>query len=248
MGHEPVAIVSGAGSGIGRRTAEVLARRGWRLALGGRRVGPLRETGELLGGAEGRRWIACETDIADPTACETLVHRTREAFGAIDGLVNNAGYAPLAMMGEISSEQIERIFRVNAIGPTQLVRAAWATLARSDSPRVVNVSSVAARDPFPGLGVYGGAKAALNLLAHAWTREGEAIGLRAFSVAPGAVETGMLRSIVSASDLPSEQCLSPDDVAEVIVACLMGERDAIAGRTIYLPGPGLGERVWDPSA
>lgn len=248
MRERPVAIVTGAGSGIGRSVAEMLSERGWRLVLAGRREVALRETGASLTGGEGEGWLACPTDVSDAADCERLVRCCEDAFGRLDGLVNNAGYAPLAVMGEITGEQVEQIFRVNTVGPTQLVRAAWPVLARSDAPRVVSVSSVAARDPFPGLGVYGGAKAAINLLAHAWTREGESIGLRAFSVAPGAVETAMLRSIVSAADLPGEHCLSPEDVAGVIVSCLMGERDEHAGRTIYLPGPGAGEVVRDPTA
>ncbi len=149
--------------------------------------------------------------------------------------------------GKKSSDEIERIYRVNTIGPTQLVRAAWSDLGRSASPRVVSVSSIASRDPFPGLGVYGGAKAALNLLAYAWTLEGESIGLKAFSVAPGGVETAMLRSIISEADLPTDRCRTPDGVAGVIVACLVGERDEDAGSTIFLPGPGEGELLRDPS-
>ena len=247
MRDQPVAMLTGAGSGIGRSVAVMLADHGWRLILAGRREDALRETGGLLPGSEHERWVAIGADVSETEDCERLVRVASERFGRLDGLVNNAGYAPLQAMGEISSDEIERIYRVNTIGPTQLVRAAWSDLGRSASPRVVSVSSIASRDPFPGLGVYGGAKAALNLLAYAWTLEGESIGLKAFSVAPGGVETAMLRSIISEADLPTDRCLTPEGVAGVIVACLVGERDEDAGSTIFLPGPGEGELLRDPS-
>ncbi len=247
MKDQPVAVLTGAGSGIGRSVAIMLGDRGWRLVLAGRREDALRETGGLLAGGEGERWVAVSADVSKTEDCERLIRVARERFGRLDGLVNNAGYAPLRAMGEIGADEIERIYRVNTVGPTHLVRAAWADLARGKTPRVVSVSSIASRDPFPGLGVYGGAKAALNLLAYAWTREGESIGLRAFCVAPGGVETAMLRAIVSEADMPGDRCLTPEDVAGVIVACLVGERDEDAGRTIFLPGPGEGELIRDPS-
>ena len=248
MPERPVAIITGAGSGIGRAVAVELARRGWRLALAGRRAAPLSETGALLDGSEPDAWIAVTGDVGEASGCERLAQTADERFGRIDAVINNAGYAPLVPMGEIDGETIEQIFRVNTLGPLHLVRASWNALSRAQTPRVVSVSSMASRDPFPGLGVYGGAKASLNLLASAWTTEGESIGLKAFSVAPGAVETAMLRGVVSKEDYPTENCMTPEHVAGVIVACVTGERDSDAGKTIFLPGPGQGEVVDAPGS
>ncbi len=238
-----VAIVTGAGSGIGRATAVMLGRLGWAVVLGGRRDAPLRETAEMIDTGGGR--AICHTlDVAEQGGREALVDVCAREFGRVDALINNAGYAPLTPLGEMDADTLRRVIAVNTEAPISLARAAWAMLTRAIPGRVVNVSSMASVDPFPGLGAYGAAKAALNLATLAMTREGG--GLLAFGVAPGAVETGMLRAIVDETACPPEACLSPEDVARVIVDCATGGRDPDAGATIFLPGPGQGERVVTP--
>ena len=90
-------------------------------------------------------------------------------------------------------------------------------------------------DPFPGLGVYAASKAALASLTRSLHNEGASHGIRAFSVAPGAVETKMLRQLFSTDQLPTDQTLEPAAVAEVVVGCIRGEREDDRGQTILLP-------------
>ena len=97
---------------------------------------------------------------------------------------------------------------------------------------MVNVSSMATQDPFPGFFAYAASKAALNLMARSCATEGREHGIRAFAVAPGAVETDMLRAAFGEDVIPREQTLDPDTVARVIVECVTGERDAQNGDTI----------------
>ncbi|MCL4740992.1 MAG: SDR family oxidoreductase [Phycisphaerales bacterium] len=236
--NRPVALVTGAGSGIGRAIALQLGGRGYRLLLVGRRTGPLEETGAMLAGESGVAWRAHSADVGDAAACAGAVDAAVGAFGRLDALVSNAGLAGLHPLGGHGAEDIRRIFDVNALGPAWLVERAWPIFERQGGGCVVFVSSVASVDPFPGLGVYGAAKASLNTLARACVNEGGRFGLRAFSVAPGAVETPMLRSMFTPSDLPARACLTPDQVAGVVVECITGERDAESGRTILVPGPG----------
>ncbi len=238
------AIVTGAGSGIGRAVAAQLGRRGWRLVLGGRREAPLRETAAIVDKAGGVA-VCVPADVSDAAGRKALVERAERQFGRLDALINNAGFAPLEPFAQMSDAAQREIFEINALAPMSLTRAAWAILARGDG-RVVNVSSIASVDPFEGLGVYGAAKAAVNLATLVITREGRADGVRAFGVAPGAVETGMLRAIVDEDALPTEACLTPEQVAEVIVACATGEHDDDAGATLFMPGPGEGVRVVMP--
>jgi short-subunit dehydrogenase len=232
----PVAIVTGAGSGIGRETAIELSGLGWSLVLVGRTAAKLHETARLSDCNESQVKVMV-ADVGKLDSAFQIVGQTRARFGRLDGLINNAGLAISKPFGELEFDEIERMFTVNALGPVQLMRAAWEILAEGDGGRIVNVSSMATIDPFPGLGTYGAAKSALNGIGVAVAIEHADSGVRAFTVAPGAVETGMLRSIVPESALPREMTLEPAAVAEVIVACVTGRRDADAGTVIEVPSP-----------
>ena len=96
-------------------------------------------------------------------------------------------------------------------------------------------SSMSTKDPFPGLGIYGCAKSALNAACRAITNDAPRSGVRAYAIAPGAIETGMLRAMWDEKVLPRTKTLDPDLVASKIVACVTGETDAKPGETIFLP-------------
>jgi NAD(P)-dependent dehydrogenase (short-subunit alcohol dehydrogenase family) len=232
-GAGPVAIVTGAGSGIGRSVAQLLSAAGWRLVLVGRRTGPLDETGASLGGP----WIAAPADVGDEAQVRRVVNDTLRRLGRIDALVNNAGHAPMLPIEETTPEVIRGVFDVNAIGPAVAIAAVWPVFHRQGGGRIVNVSSYSTVDPFPGLFAYAGAKGALNLLAKAAANEGRSLGIKAFAVAPGAVETDMLRANFSESTLPTCKTLPPASVAQVIVECVTGERDDQNGEVILVPSP-----------
>ncbi|KAA0216971.1 MAG: SDR family oxidoreductase [Leptolyngbya sp. PLA3] len=228
-----MAIITGAGSGIGRCCAVQLAERGWGVALVGRTRATLSQTGERLGQAA---WRIIEADVGEPAAAAQIVVEAMEAFGRIDALVNNAGYAPFMAFHQFTDAELDRTFQVNALGPIRLMNRAWPHLCKAGG-RIVNVSSYSSLDPFSGLGVYGAAKSALNVLGRASAREGREFGVRVFTVAPGAVETGMLREIWSEDQLPAGKTLRPEEVASVIVACVVGQRDHETGGIITVPSP-----------
>ncbi len=232
---ERVAIITGAGSGIGRATAIMLAREGWSLALVGRRGKELRETAHLCG--QGRS-LAIEADIAREHAAERIIKGTLDQFGRIDALVNNAGRAPMLPIEEHTPEIIRDVYETNALAPARLIARLWpvfqAQHARGAACRgyIVNVSTLGTLDPFAGFFAYAASKASVNLMAMSCAKEGAPIGVRAFAVAPGAVETDMLRAIIPQSVIPREKTLAPEDVARVIVECLHGSRDGQSGQTI----------------
>jgi NAD(P)-dependent dehydrogenase (short-subunit alcohol dehydrogenase family) len=99
---------------------------------------------------------------------------------------------------------------------------------------IVNVSSLAARDPFPGFFAYGAAKAGLNLLGLSLARQGASIGVRVCTVAPGAVETPLFRSLMTPEQFPTENTLSPEDVARVIGQCATGDLRFTSGEVIWM--------------
>jgi len=233
--HSPVGIVTGAGSGIGRSICQGLASAGYRVVLVGRRHEALRETGESLGN-EGSDWIPIGGDVSIGEDRARIVDETIREFGRIDAMVNNAGLGTCKVLGDLRIGEIHDLFAVNAIGPIDLVRLALPELIKSKGC-VVNVASIAIVDPFVGLGVYGCAKAAVDGLSRCLHNEYGEQGIRAYTVAPGAVETAMLRSIISEEMLPSDQTLSPEMVAGTIVACITGEASEPSGSTIVLNSP-----------
>ncbi len=233
MEPSPVAIVTGAGSGIGRATAVMLSARGWRLVLAGRREERLTETAEMLTGAA----VVVVADVGDLAEAAGIVDAAVERFGRVDALVNNAGWAPLTPIEKTGGEMLEEVFAVNALGPAAAISRAWPVFQKQKSGCVVNVSTMGTADPFPGFFAYAAAKTAVESMVRSCVVEGKKIGVRAFAVAPGAVETEILRANFSEKVLPSRKCLKAEDVAAVITACVLGERDGDNGKVIYLPSP-----------
>lgn len=231
-----VAVVTGAGSGIGRAAALLLAQRGYTLILAGRTIGALDDVaGEIR--AAGGAAHAAMCDMADPAQARALIDGAAERFGRVDLLVNNAGFASLVPIDRTDDALLAKAFAVNTIGPGAAISAAWRHFKAQKSGCVVNVSTLGTEDPFPGFFAYAAAKAALDSFTRSCAKEGRAIGVRAFSVAPGAVETGMLRSMFNEKMIPRGVPLTPEAVAGVIAACTSGERNADNGKVIYLrPG------------
>ncbi|MFG0283707.1 MAG: SDR family oxidoreductase [Phycisphaerales bacterium JB039] len=230
MTDQPVALITGAGSGIGRAAAIELADRGWRLALCARRREPLEETADLAD----TECVIAPGDVADVEDCRAMIAAATDGLGRLDALVNNAGYAPLLPIDQTDPDTIARAFAVNAIGPATLIHLAWPIFLRQKRGVVVNVSTLGTKDPFPGFFAYAASKAAVNLMTQSCASEGADHGVRAFAIAPGAVETGMLRELFSEQQLPRDQCLAPEAVAAVIAECVCGEREVDNGKVIWM--------------
>jgi NAD(P)-dependent dehydrogenase (short-subunit alcohol dehydrogenase family) len=224
-----VAIITGDGRGIGRAIAQELAGRGYGLVITARTKTDLDETAAGCGDA-----LVVQGDVTEPAHCQRVVAAALERFGRIDAVVNNAGVAPLRSMEQITVDEWNQIMETNLSAAFYLIKAAWPVFVKQKSGVIVNISSVASRDPFAGLGAYGAAKAGLNVLGLALAREGAAHNIRVHTVAPGAVETQMLRKIVSRKEIPTEKTLTPEEVARVVAQCIGGELQYTSGEVIYL--------------
>jgi NAD(P)-dependent dehydrogenase (short-subunit alcohol dehydrogenase family) len=227
--EQPVAIVTGAGRGIGRASALALASEGYRVALVARTESELLET--QAGCAHS---MIFPIDVSNSAQVSEMVARTAKESGRLDAIVHCAGVAPVVSVEQTSDQQWHQTIDTNLSGAFYLARAAWPIFRQQHGGVIVNISSLSARDPFPGFAAYGAAKAGLNLLGLALAREGQSIGVRVHTLALGAVETAMFRAIRTPEQFSPEQTLKPDEVAGTVVQCVRGDLRHTSGEVITL--------------
>jgi NAD(P)-dependent dehydrogenase (short-subunit alcohol dehydrogenase family) len=182
-----VALVTGAGSGIGRAVALGLLANGYAVALAGRREGALRATADAAGDAAGPA-LAVPTDVTDPGSVRRLFDAIRARFGRLDVLFNNAGIAaPSVPLDEITVEQWQGVVDVNLTGAFLCTQQAFA-LMKAQQPRggrIINNGSLAAHVPRPRSAPYAATKHAITGLTRATALDG-----RAFDIACGQIDIG----------------------------------------------------------
>lgn len=238
MPQKPVAIITGAGSGIGQAASELLAGAGYRLSLVGRDQIKLRATaGRIAQQTPDGETRIIPADVSQSGAARSIVAQTLDQWGRIDALINNAALLLASPIAQTDEHALQATFAANTFGPALLTACIWPVFVKQRSGCIINISSMATLDPFPDLGIYAASKAALESLTRSAAKEGRDYGIRAFSVAPGAVETAMLRRVVPKTTLNTDRTLNSLDVARVIVECIRGERDSSIGQTIILPSP-----------
>ena len=172
--QEKVAVITGAGSGIGRATALAFVEDGWRVAIAGRRQEPLDET---IAAAESRkdRMLAVATDVADPKSVEALFARVTEAFGRVDVLFNNAGQnAPGVPFDELPYDRWKSVVDTNLTGSFICAQAAFRVM-KDQSPRggrIINNGSISAHAPRPDSAPYTASKHGVSGLTRTISLDG----------------------------------------------------------------------------
>jgi NAD(P)-dependent dehydrogenase (short-subunit alcohol dehydrogenase family) len=182
-----IAIVTGAGSGIGRVTALALLREGYAVALAGRRAEPLQETAKLAG-ADGEHALVVPSDVGDPEGVRALFDSVKRTFGRLDLLFNNAGTgAPPVPLEELTMEQWQRVVDVNLTGVFLCIQQAF-RLMKSQTPRggrIINNGSISAHVPRPNSAPYTATKHAITGLTKSAALDG-----RNFDIACGQIDIG----------------------------------------------------------
>jgi len=182
-----VAIVTGAGSGIGRAAALALLGEGFSVALAGRRTEALTETVSRAGAA-GARVLAVPTDVTDPDSVQRLFQATKDAFGRLDLLFNNAGVgAPAIPLEDLTVEQWRRVVDVNLTGAFLCTREAFRIMNEQNprGGRIINNGSISAHAPRPLSAPYTATKHAITGLTRSTALDG-----RAYDIACGQIDIG----------------------------------------------------------
>ena len=223
-GHARVAMITGAGTGIGRACALAMLRDGWSVVLAGRRPEPLEET-KADAGPDGVRALAVPADVSDPVSVQALFAKTREAFGRLDFLFNNAGTnAPGVPLEELTVEQWQNVVDVNLTGAFLCTREAF-RLMKSQTPRggrIVNNGSISAHAPRPNSAPYTSTKHAISGLTRSTSLDG-----RKYDIACGQLDVGnaltemaarMAEGVPQANgEVAVEPLMDPENVARALV-------------------------------
>jgi len=236
------AVVTGASRGIGAATAMALAARGAAVAVVGRKADTLDDVVAGIRAAGGTA-VAMVADLADSDAVAGLVPRAVAELGGLDILVNNAGMLPEATR----SESLERagwdaVLALNLTAPWELASRAHPELVARGGGVIVNVTSTAAYYPSIGLAHYCSSKAALEMttkvLALEWARD----GIRVVGIAPGRVDTELVRPIVAydakrgARPNPLNRLGRPEEVAATIAFVCSADGGYLTGTTLVIDG------------
>jgi NAD(P)-dependent dehydrogenase (short-subunit alcohol dehydrogenase family) len=196
-----VAIVTGAGSGIGRAVSSTLVRLGWSVTLAGRRPDVLEETATLAGGTT----LVHPTDVADPDSVDALFDATKARFGRLDLVFNNAGTgAPPTPIEEHSIEHWRRVVDINLTGAFLCTRAAFRLMKDQDprGGRIINNGSISAHAPRPRSIAYTATKHAITGLTKSTALDGRAYDIACGQIDIGNAATDMTRAMAKGVPQP----------------------------------------------
>jgi 3-oxoacyl-[acyl-carrier protein] reductase len=229
MPNRPVAIITGGSRGVGEATAKLLSSKGWNVTI--TCTSTIIDAHQVVKECEklGAEALAIKADVSDDVACRKTIQETVSKWGRIDSLVNNAGTTKFvfnhADLDGLDAEDFLHIYRVNVVGPFQMVRACKEYLLKSDNPSVVNISSIAGIKGIGSSMAYASSKGALNTMTKSMARS---LGpIRVNAVCPGFIQGDWLRKglgddLYNASlknieaNTPLSLAVTPEQVADGI--------------------------------
>ncbi len=225
-----VAIITGAGSGIGRGIALALAQENVGIVVAGRRKAKLDETVELIH-LQGGKAIAVAADVSIERDVETLVQTTLSKYRQIDILVNNAGIYAGDRIENLDIKDWDQVMAINLRGPMLMTRAVLPSMRSQKQGHIINISSESGLDYYQDDGAYGTSKHALNALSEYTQRENQSYNIRVNTICPGMVVTEMTENDAG---LNHERCLYPDDIADLAIWLLTRRPNIKIGTPILI--------------
>ncbi len=245
---KPVAIITGGSRGVGEATAIFLAKKGWNITI--TCTSSIEDAKKVVEHCNklGADAIALSADVSEDTSCRETVSATANKWGRIDSLVNNAGTTKFVFdhsnLEGLDAEDFLKIYKVNVVGPFQMVRACKKYLLKSTNPSIVNVSSIAGIKGIGSSLAYASSKGALNTMTKSM-----AINLgpiRVNAVCPGFIQGEWLRKGLgdeiyntalanTQANTPLGLAVTPDEVAEVIYGFIDLSK-VVTGETYIVDG------------
>lgn len=241
----PVVVITGALTGIGRATALAFARDGSRIVVSGRHD----DKGQALAAelrALGTEAEFVRADVRNEAEVRNLIDRTVERFGRLDVAVNNAGTeGELGPIVEQSAANYESTFAVNVLGTLLSLKHEMRVMLPRRSGAIINLSSIAGQVGFAGAAIYAASKHAVDGLTKSAALEGARAGVRVNAVAPGPTETQMLDRFVGRNDeakagflatIPTGRASATDEIAQTVVFLASDKARSLTGQSIAVDG------------
>ncbi|MBW4644513.1 MAG: SDR family oxidoreductase [Goleter apudmare HA4340-LM2] len=232
------ALITGASSGIGKATALAFAEAGIDVALVSRSIDKL-ETVAAVARQAGVEAKAYAVDLAEIQQVKEKIQAIAHDFGGVDILVNNAGMAYTANLSEIPLENWQQVINLNLTGVFQCIMGILPGMRDLGKGTIINVSSIAGKQAFPGWGAYCVSKAGLMSLTQTLAQEERAHGIRVTAICPGAVNTEIWDTSTVNANFDRSKMLTPEIVAQSILYTVLLPQQAVIEELTLIPSAGV---------
>lgn len=220
-----VAVITGAGGGIGRSTAVALSKEGVKIALcGGNNIENLIKTAEMVKEC-GSEVFILPGNLTNWDFISDCIDRIAANYGKIDILINNAGLALNKPFEETTKNDFDNIFAINVKAPFILCQKVLPYLRNSDHAAIINISSVVGHKGYPNQAAYAASKHAVLGFSKSLANEVYNQNIRVHTICPGGVYTDMVK--VARPDLTGEDLITPEEIADIILFLLQSRGNAV---------------------
>lgn len=247
-----IAVVTGAGAGIGKSIACALAYAGAHVVIPDINPDAARKTAYEIEGF-GQRTLAIKIDVSRKDQVDLLFDMTLEEFGKVDILINNAGAThPTESILDLDLSYVDKIFELDYKGLYLCCRRAGKEMVKQKSGCILNISSIAGLTPLP-LVMYGPMKSAVNMLTKILSREWAQFNIRVNAIAPGYVLTPLIKNMIESGQrdasallerIPMKTMADPDDIADAALFLVSSKARHITGTILPVEGGWLTDGGW----